>query len=147
MAADRDSRADGGAKHWAQRLGEQRHVQDECAVRAAEAEEEDATRMNAVSLQRWQGIVACIRKLIDAYNAGANRVVLNVFDEPGQRAVTVRAGDEHAPYLTAMLDHTLICSQGRDSSGVAHASELRLRPDRDDEATAAYVLQHWMQHL
>ena len=147
MATDRDSRADGGATHWAQRLGEQRHAQDVCVVRAAKAEEEAATRTNAVSLQRWQAIVACIRNLVDAYNAGANRVVLSVLDEPGQRAITVHAGDGHAPYLTAILDHTLICSQGRDSNGVAHASELRLRPDRDDEATAAYVLQNWMQHL
>ena len=147
MAANRDSRADGGATHWAQRLGERRHAHDECAVRAAKAEEETATRTNAVSLQRWPAIVACIRNLIDAYNAGANRVVLSVLDQPGQRAITVRAGDAHAPYLTAMLDHTLICSQARDSNGVAYASELRLRPDRDDKATAAYVLQNWMQHL
>ena len=133
--------------HWAQRLGEQRRAQEEWAVRAGNAEQDDATRMDAVSAQRWPGIVACIRNLTDAYNAGANRVVLSVRDEPGQRAVTVRAGDEHAPYLTAMLDRAQICSHGRDSSGVDHASELRLRPDRDDEATAAYVLQNWMHHL
>jgi hypothetical protein len=46
-----------------------------------------------------------------------------------------------------MLDHVLICSHGRDAGGVAHANELRLRPDRDDDATAAYVLKNWMQHL
>lgn len=147
MAADQDSRVDGGVTHWAQRLGEQRHAHDESAVLAAKAEEEAATGTNALSLQRWQAIVACIRNLTDAYNAGANRVVLSVLDEPGQRAVTVRAGDEHAPYLTAMLDRTLICSHGRYSNGDAHAGEFRLRADRDDEATAAYVLQNWMQHL
>jgi hypothetical protein len=147
MAADLDSRTRAEAMHWARRLGEQRHTHDECVVRAAKAEEEDATRMNAVSLQRWKGIVAGIRNLTDAYNAGANRAVLSVLDEPGQHAVTIRGGDEHAPYLTAILDRALICSHGRDAGGVAHASELRLRPDRDDDATAAYVLQNWMQHL
>lgn len=147
MATERDSRTHAGTMQWAQRLGERRHAHDERAARAAKADEDDATRSNAVSLQRWPAIVACIRNLIGAYNAGANRRVLNILDEPGQRAITVRAGDEHAPYLTAMLDHTLICTRGRDSNGVSHASELRLRPDRDDEATAAYLLQNWMQHL
>src|SRR5919205_2850237 len=108
MAADRGSRADRGATQWAQRLGEQRRAHDDCARRAVKAEEDAAIRTNAVSLQRWQAIVACIRNLIDAYNAGANRVVLSVLAEPGQPAITVRAGDEHAPYLTAMLDHALI---------------------------------------
>ena len=147
MVAGRDSQTRAEATHWAHRLGEQRHADDECAVRAAQAEKEDATRIDAASLKRWQGIVACIRNLPEAYNAGANRVILSVIDEVGQRAITVRAGDEDAPYLTAMLEHTLICSHGRDSNGVAHASELRLRPDRDDDATAAYVLQNWMRHL
>lgn len=147
MATERDSRTHAGTMHWAQRLGEQRHAHDECAARAAKAEAEDGIRIDAVSLQRWPAIVACIRNLIGAYNAGANRGVLNIVDEPGERAITVRAGDEHAPYLTAMLERTLICSHGRDANGVTHASELQLRADRDDEATAAYLLQNWMQHL
>jgi hypothetical protein len=148
MAAEQDSRDDTATTRWAQRLGEHRHAHDECAVRLARADEEAATRLNAASLQRWEAIVANIRSLTDAYNAGAKRVVLSVLDEPGPSgAVTVRAGDERAPYLTLTLDRALIGSHGRDATGVVHASELRLRSDRDDEATAAYLLQNWMQHL
>jgi hypothetical protein len=44
-------------------------------------------------------------------------------------------------------DGTLICSDARDSSGVMLITEVRLRPDRDDASTAAYVLQNWMQRL
>ena len=92
-------------------------------------------------------IVAAIRRLTDAYNAGANRVVLSVVEQSGQATVTVAAGGEAAPYLTAALEDTLICVRARDALGIPHATEFRLRSDCGDDATAAYVLQNWMQHL
>ena len=133
--------------HWAERLGDERRARDESAVRAAKSEEEDAARTSVVSLERWQAVVLSIRRLADAYNAGAKRVVLNVVEEPGHPAVTIAGSGEGAPYLTAVLDATLICSDGCDSSGGKYIGEVRFRPDRDDDATAAYVLQNWMQHL
>ena len=92
-------------------------------------------------------IVAAIRRLTDAYNAGANRVVLSVVEQSGQPTVTVAAGGEAAPYLTAALEDTLICMHARDAMGIPHANQVRLRSDCGDDATAAYLLQNWMQHL
>jgi hypothetical protein len=147
MAEERSSQADTGSTHWAHRLGEKRHDRDECAVRTATFEAEGAARLNAVSLERWQAIVDGIRRLADAYNAGAKRVCLTVLEQSGQPAVTVAAAGEGTQYLTAVLEDTLICIRGCDSEGVAHATEIRLRPERSDDATAAYVLQDWMQRL
>jgi hypothetical protein len=140
-------RPDTQAIVWAQRLGEERHGRDECAARTAKSREEEAERMTAVSIERWAAIVASIRGLVDAYNAGARRVVLSVVEQSGQPVVTVATGGEGTPCLTAALEDTLICIHGRHSGGVAHATEIRLRPDRDDDATAAYVLRDWMQRL
>jgi hypothetical protein len=46
-----------------------------------------------------------------------------------------------------VIPGTLICIHSRDSGGVARTTEIRLSPDRDDDATAAYVLRDWMQRL
>jgi hypothetical protein len=103
--------------------------------------------MNALAIERWTAIVVKMRELADAYNAGAKHVVLSVVEQAGQPTVTVAAGGEGTPFLTAALDDTLICVQTCDSGGVARATEIRLRPDRDDDATAAYVLRDWMERL
>ena len=147
MRGNEGGRPDTQAIGWAQGLGEERHARDERAARTAKVREEEAERMTAVSVERWAAIVASIRGLADAYNAGARRVVLSVVEQSGQPAVTVATGGEGTPFLTAALEDTLICIHGRDSGGVAHATEIRLRLDRDNDATAAYVLRDWMQRL
>ena len=136
-----------GANNWAKRLGQTREARDESAARLATSQQEDAAQATAVSIERWVTIVAAIRRLIDAYNGGANRVVLSVHEQSGQPTVTVAAGGEGAPYLTAALEDTLICMRARDALGIPHANQFRLRSDRSDDATAAYLLQNWMQHL
>lgn len=135
------------ASNWAERLGQEHHARDESAARLATSKQEDAAQATAVSVERWVTIVAAISRLTDAYNAGANRVVLSVVEQSGQPTVTVAAGGEGAPYLTAALEDTLICMRARDAQGISHANQFRLRSDRSDDATAAYLLQNWMQHL
>ena len=103
--------------------------------------------MTAVAIERWAAIVVSMKGLADAYNAGARRVVLRVVEQSGQPTVTVATGGEGTPCLTATLEDTLICIHGRDSGGVTRATEIRLSPDRDDDATAAYVLRNWMERL
>ena len=147
MRGNEGGRPDTQAIGWAQDLGEERYARDECAARTAKSREEEAERMTAVSIERWAAIVASIRGLADAYNAGARRVVLSVVEQSGQPTVTVATSCEGTPFLTAALEDTLICIHGRDSGGVARATEIRLRPDRDDDATAAYVLRDWMRRL
>ena len=147
MSANRGVRAETRVTHWAQELGEQRHVRDECVARMANSHEEDARRTSAVSVERWAAIVVGIRRLADAYNAGARRVVLNVVEQPGPPSVTVATGGEGTAYLTAALEDTLICVHARDAGGAPHTTQVRLHPDRSDDATSAYLLQNWLQHL
>ena len=147
MGPNSGSQADTPAMHWAHGLGEERYAREECNTRTAKAEEQEAARALAVSLERWEAIVAGIKRLAAAYNVGARRAILSVIEQSGQPTVTVATDGEGTPALTAALEGTLICLHFRDSSGVAHAAEVRLRPDRDDDATAEYLLQNWMQRL
>ena len=147
MHGKKSSPAEARAAHWALALGEERQVRDEGAARTAKSQEEDETRMIATSAERWAAVVAGIRQLADAYNTGAGRVVLSVVEQSGQQTVTVAAGGDGTPSLTAALEGTLIYIHAGDAGGVPHASEIRLRPDRGDDATAAYILQDWMQRL
>jgi hypothetical protein len=147
MHRNEGGRSDVQAIGWAQGLGEERYARDECAARTAKSRETEAERITAVSIERWAAIVVSMRGLADAYNAGARRVVLSVVEQSGQPTVTVAAGGEATSFLTAALENTLICIHGRDSAGIAHKAEIRLSPDRDDDATAAYILRDWMQRL
>lgn len=132
---------------WVHTLGEARHVRDESAARTAQSRTDDDAERRAASAGRWPAIVGRIRHLADAYNAGAGRTVLWVVEQSGRPMVTVAAGGEGAPSLTAELEGTLICIETRNGDGAPQTSEIRLRPDRDDQATAAYLLQNWMQRL
>ena len=147
MAEERHSRGEVRSMSWAQQLGEQRHIRDECAARLVRSETDSAVRLNEVSVERWRTIVDCVRQVAAAYNRGAKRACLSVTEQSGQNAVTVTETGEGTPYLTAALEDTLICIRGRHRDGGAHATEVRLQPDRGDDATAAYMLQNWMQRL
>jgi hypothetical protein len=144
---ENSGRPDGQPIGWAQGLGEERYARDEVAARTAMSRATEAERIAAVAVERWAAIVLKMRELADAYNGGARRAVLSVVEQAGQPAVTVATDGEGTAFLTAALDDTLICVHGHDSGGVARATEIQLRPDRDDDATAAYVLRDWMERL
>jgi hypothetical protein len=131
----------------AQRLGDAHHARDESAARLEQSQQADAAHATAHSTNRWVSIVAAMRRQAEAYNTGARRVVLNVVEQSEERSVTIAAGGEGTPYLTATLEGTFICMKARDALGVPHATEFRLRSDRSDDATAAYLLQSWMERL
>lgn len=135
------------AVDWAQRLGDVRRARDESAAQLAQSRQTDAELAAALSADRWVTIVAAIRRHIEAYNAGACRAVLNVTEASREPSVTVSGGGEGRPFLTATLEGTFISMKARDALDVAHAAEFRLRSDRGDDATAAYLLQHWMERL
>ena len=147
MGGDNGRGSDTRATQWAHGLGKERHAHDASVVRRVTSEQEDAARATATSVIRWAAIVASIRRLVDAYNAGASRAILSVVEQSGQPTVTIAAGAEGSASLTAALEDTLICVQACDALGVSHDVEVRLRPDRSDDATAAYVVQNWMQRL
>lgn len=135
------------AMDWAQRLGDSRRARDESAAQLTQSQQTNAELAAALSTDRWVTIVAAIRRHIEAYNAGARRAVLKVTEQSGAPIVTVAAGGEGTPYLTATLEGTFISMKSLDALGIPHATEFRLRPDRDDNATAAYLLQNWMERL
>ncbi len=146
MGEDKGSRSETDVTQWARGLGQERHTRDEHAAQTRKSQEEDAARTSAVSAERWPSIVAGIRRLVDAYNTGAGRAVLNVEEESDDPTVTIAAGREGLS-LTASLEDTLICVLARNADGVSHSFEVRLRPDRGNDGTAAYVVQNWMQSL
>ena len=57
----------------------------------------------------------------------------------GAVSTNVAAGGE--------VEGTFVCMKARDALGIPHTTEFRLRSDRDDDATAAYLLQNWMGRL
>jgi hypothetical protein len=133
----------------AQRLGQARLRRDESTVEAAHTQEIAAAHAKRISADRWTAIVGAMRRQADAYNAGARRIILNVVEQSGEATITIAAGGEgDAPYLTATLDEgTFICASARDALGISRETEIRLCSERDDDATAAYLLQNWMEHL
>lgn len=131
---------------WAAQLGRARHEREESAAQLARSQQADAAHAAAISTDRWLGIVAAMRRHAEAYNAGARRLILDV-QHTGDSTVTIAAGGEGAPSLTATLEGTLICMMARDALGIPHATEFRLHPDRGDDDTAAYLLQNWMERL
>ena len=117
------------------------------AAKAASDRSEDTTKL---SLERWPHIVAAMTRLITAYNVSFDRNVLNLTEErsdPNRPVVTIQAGGDVSPSLVAALDGSLICVGSRDAEGVSCNVERPLLPDRDDDQTAAYVLQDWMGRL
>ena len=146
MGGDGGNRSEIRTTQWAHALGEERRTRDRRTVQATTSREEDEARISAASAERWTAIVAGIRRLVDAYNTGARGTVLSVEEETDESTVTIAAGAE-APSLTAALEDTVICVQVRAVDSVSCSSEVRLRPDRSDDATAAYILQNWMQRL
>ena len=135
------------AASWAQRLGETQHVRDERAAQLTRVRLAEAATATSQSIARWASIVAAIRRLVDAYNTGAQRIVLTVHEESGQPVVTITPESTSTAHLIATLEDTCIFMSARDNQETAYAIAVPLRCERDDEATAAYLLQNWMQHL
>jgi hypothetical protein len=146
MSGRNGSRSEPDVTQWAHGLGKARSARDKQVAQTTRFQEEHTVRTTAVSAERWRGVVAGIRRLVDAYNEGAGRAILSVEEESDEPTVTIAAGHD-GPSLTAALEDTLVCVRAHDADGASRTSEVRVRPDRGDDATAAYVLQNWMQRL
>jgi hypothetical protein len=138
------------AGDWVMTLGKTHGARDRAALLAASAARDGSAAMEKLSLDRWTHIVAAMTRLVSAYNASFEREVLSLADdraEPSRPVVTIQSGGEGSPSLVAALEGTLICIRSRDAQGQSGHAERPLRADRDDDQTAAYVLQSWMERL
>jgi hypothetical protein len=68
-------------------------------------------------------------------------------DSSEQAVVTVESSNEGHPFLSATLEGALIDVSARDADGISYHREFRMVPNRNDERTAAYLLQNWMERL
>jgi hypothetical protein len=137
---------------WAGALGEKRRAREMAAAGISETKGEVSGPLISQSLARWPPIAEAISRLVGAYNAGADRTILSVSDATTiahQPAITVESesSGEERPSLSMALDGTLIRVSGVDGRGVSFAAEYRLREDRSDDSTAAYLVQNWMESL
>jgi hypothetical protein len=135
---------------WVVTLGRKHGARERAAEEAARAASDRTAVTTKLSLERWTHIVAAMTRLITAYNVSFDRNVLMVTEDrsdPNRPVVTIEAGGDGSPSLTAVLDGTLICVRSRDAGGLSCNRERPLLPDRDDNQTAAYVLQDWMGRL
>jgi hypothetical protein len=137
---------------WAAALGEKRRAREMAAASVVEMKAEASAPTISQSLARWPPIGEAIGRLVGAYNAGANRTILSLSDActiPHQPAITIESesSGEERPSLSMALEGTLIRVSGVDGRGVSFAAEYRLREDRSDDSTAAYLVQNWMRSL
>lgn len=135
---------------WVVTLGKKHGVRERAAVQAAKAASDRTAATTKLSLDRWTHIVAAMTELVTAYNVSFDRNVLDIAEDrsdPDRPVVTIQASGEGSPSLLAALEGTLICVRTRDGEGFSCNTERALLPERDDEQTAAYVLQPWMERL
>lgn len=135
---------------WVVTLGKKHGVRERRAVEAATAASNRDAEATKLWLGRWTNIVAAMTKLITTYNVSFDRNVLDIAEDrsdPDRPVATIQASGEGSPSLIAALEGTLICVRSRDGDGLSCNTERRLMSDRDDEQTAAYVLQPWLERL
>lgn len=135
---------------WVVTLGKEHGGRVRVAELTARAAQDAAAEMSAQSLERWTRIVAVMTRIVGAYNVAFERQVLNADEDrsdPDRPSFTIQTGAGASPSLSASLEGPLICVHSRDAQGVSCATEFRLSPDRDDDQTAMYVLQQWMERL
>lgn len=133
-------------------LGKKHRARERAAQLAARAARQEAVQLVTQCRERWTHIVVAIAEIVAAYNVAFDRDALTIAEDgsdPHRPAVTVQGVGESRtfPSLLASLEGTLICVRSRDAEGLSCETEYRLRPDRDDAQTAAYILQRWMERL
>jgi len=135
---------------WAATLGQQHGARARAAELASLATRDAAVDDVTMALSRWPRIVEAMTRLVAAYNTGFERETLTIAEDqalPSRPAVTIRASGTDAPLLVVTLEESVMCARHCDSGDRSRETEYRLRADRNDDETAAYVLQDWMEHL
>jgi hypothetical protein len=145
-----DGRPAGVTNDRYRRLGANHRRRDEIARQAARTIQDSDTRRQLACRTRWPEIVAAMRALITAYNQGTRLESLVLVDGPSGDAgeLSVRVTAQSGQTLTMALDgDDLWVRPMRDDSGTLTQSERWIGLGRTNEATAEYVLQHWLTQL
>ena len=135
-------------KDW-RSLGAAHRRRDDMAASLAHTRGERDNDRAAASVARWPGIVRAIEAAVAAYNEGVGRELLGVVETSGLHdpSVTIAATDGTIPGLVITLEGAELNVGNRaldpSSPGIKRWVDL----ERTDEATAAYVLQEWMERL
>ena len=66
---------------------------------------------------------------------------------PTRPLIRVSSRSADGPFLTARLEGALVAVRVRDRDSVICRNDQELRADRDDDRTAAHLLQAWLERL
>lgn len=133
---------------WPRQIGEKHQRRDGAASRRAQAIVDDEHERRAACRRRWPTIVAAIRALTEEYNAGFGVEAVAVVEgsDLEQPSVTLESVVSEHSTLAITLDGSELFV--RRSGGVDSSESTRwVALNRNDEDTAAYLVQDWMQRL
>jgi hypothetical protein len=102
-------------------------------------------------VRRWPGIIASIRTLIASYNDGVGLEPLTAMEQPPDHPVLIveSRGCARGSVTIAVdgADRCVRASAASPGAGDRHDIQRRIDCSRTDAATAAYLLQDWMERL
>ena len=136
----------------ARQSGQRRRRRDDDSAAHAQAHTVDETDRRALCLQRWPGILASMRSLVVAYNDGAGQQLLTVAEhsDADDPAITIASLGSACGPVTVAVDGSDLCVRmdgTSPSTAGPHGGVRRIDCSRSDPATAAYLLQDWMDRL
>jgi len=136
---------------WLITLGQKHGARVRAAEQAAVATHDGGAARAAECLKRWVHIAGAMTRVVGEYNVAFGSEALRVSEDrsdPAQPVLTiVQVGGSDVPSLVAALEGTLVTVRSRDGQGLSYEAECAIVPDRDNERTAAYILQPWLERL
>ena len=133
---------------WPRQIGEKHQRRDWAASSRAQAIVDDEHERKAACRLRWPMILAAIRALTEEYNAGFGLEAVAVVEgsDLERPSVTLESVVSEHSTLGITVDgaELLVREAGTVDSG---ESTRWVALSRNDEDTAAYLVQDWMQRL
>ena len=131
-------------------MGRRRRQHDDRADARAAADANAETDRRALCLQRWPGILAAIRAQLAAYNDGAGEELVTASEgrDGDDPVVTIASrSSAHAGIIISVDGDALLVRTNPEAAAGFHGIARRIDCSRSDTATAAYLLQDWMDRL
>lgn len=131
-------------------LGTLHKRRDEADAALAQVQVERDAHRSTTALARWPAIVAAIRAIAAAYNEGIGRDRLVIAEQTADRqhpSVTVESTSPANRALIVTLDQAELRVNHRVTQTEGGGVQRWVDLSRTDAATAAYVLQDWIERL